>query len=450
MKNSKLMVIILLLAFFTPIKVLAGSLNISSDGKVSNNKYVVNLTANQVDANYVSGTLNTTNAKITNIVMSNGWVNKTGDNSTFYFYHDGVSSGNYVIATFEVEMTNSSVYSLSNLSYGVYKCKSDSVGNLFGEAGKIVDSNTYSNTCLLSSDATLKSLTPSVGSFTNSFSKSNYYYNLNVSSNVTSVSFNAVVNDANAKVVSGEVCSLTSATTTCKIVVASQKGNTSTYTVTVYKAQDVSSSSSLITNFVVHNGVISETFNKDVYVYNLTPNANATDIYFTFNMNGESFTSNKCDANASSCKLTIKLNGKSYVYTFNINSDSSNVVSSTKTNKKTTISSNTSVKKSSSKKSSTTTSKATDTTKVEDVVTSNEEVSVDKIEESNTEEDETIDPLDYKESNKTVEVEEEETTSDSVISNDSVSTNYLFIILCMVNLVLGLLVGIFIKRKQTK
>lgn len=86
-----------------------------------------------------------------------------------------------------------------------------------------------------SSDATLKTLVPDKGTLSPAFSSSSTEYVLDVPEGTEEVNFTPTVKDANAKVKSGEKCSLTGDTTECKIVVEAEDGSTKTYTVKVNK-----------------------------------------------------------------------------------------------------------------------------------------------------------------------------------------------------------------------
>jgi len=216
-------------------------------------KIMFSLIIKDIDLNYIKGNISVTNGTITNITTTSGWMNKTGINNSFYFYHDGIKVGDYLVATFEVTMSmaGNSQYSIENINYGTYNCQKDMYGNYFGENGDIVSESVFNNTCGKSKDATLKSLSPSVGILSPSFSSEHYYYALNVPNTVSSVVFDTITTNKYASV-SGKKCILTSNVTDCNIKVTSEAGSIQNYYVTVFKENSVSSDS-FITNFKVHN-----------------------------------------------------------------------------------------------------------------------------------------------------------------------------------------------------
>ncbi len=311
MKKNKFLFIIAIIYFLIPIFVYAGEIRFNNPTQKSKNVYTFTLTAEDVSLNYITGDLSTPNATITSVTMASGWKNATGKNNHFYFYHDGKSSGNYKIATFEVKITDDSYYKVSNLNYGINKCSVDMYNNYFGENGSLVSKDKYNQTCLLSKDATLKSLSISSGVLSPSFDSALELYSANVENNISSVTFKAVPNNEKA-IVSGATCALNVGLNTCKIIVKAEAGNTKTYTVTVTRKNKASnppivSSDASISNLVVHGGTLQTAFNSNVREYNLKVDKNAESIYFTFeiNSNNQKFTSEKCSIFADTCKLTI-------------------------------------------------------------------------------------------------------------------------------------------------
>ena len=277
--------------------------------------------------NHIKGYLNLPNGRISKITMSSGWQNKNNTSNNFYFYHDGMVMGTYKVATIEIVITDSGEYTISGLQYGINKCVNEN--NLyFGEIGRIVTESTYNNTCSLSDDATLKSLTPSIGTLTPSFEREKVAYHISVNKEVTSINFKAVPNHEKARVQSGTTCALNYGFNTCEIVVESERKTTKKYYVYVYRQPESNSTidyDSNITNFEVHNGTLDKAFNQEVYEYKVKVNKGAEKIYFTFLTDGgkTSHTSNTCNAYADSCKLTVSLPNntqKSYTFYF-INED---------------------------------------------------------------------------------------------------------------------------------
>jgi hypothetical protein len=451
MQMIKRSLILFLIGVFLPISVYAG--NISYNGKTtSDNKYTFTITANDLDLNYISGKIKITNGYITNITMSNNWVNKTGNNNEFYFYHDDINSGNYEIATVEVTMTNNSTYTISNINYGTYKCQKDIYENYFDSNGNITTKDIYDKTCNLSKDATLKSLTTNVGEFTKPFSKNNYYYNLKISKDTKIITFKASTSDDNAKIISGLTCDATKSNE-CRIIVTSQNGNTITYYITLITDEV----SSLITDFKVSGGVLSENFTNTKYDYTVTINKNASEIYFNFNLNGTNYTSDKCSALATNCKLTI--NEKTYTFNL-INQEVTSTTSKdtqtkidNSTNKTTTKKTSKATSKSNSKTTSkkntdSATSKTTeDDTSLNEVSTSNKE----ELEENvDTDEEETIDPVEYNKNKETTNIEL--SSKDEEVNDYKTTSNkknlILTILICLANVLLVVIIITFIKKRK--
>lgn len=234
-KIIKKIVILSIFIYLLPIKVSAGNVIFRNPENIAQNKYKIDLAVKDISLNYLRGNINVTNGTITNITTTSGWINKM-DNNNFYFYHNGIKTGDYVVATFEVTMTMmaDSEYSIGDIDYGIYNCKRDIYGNYFDENGNIVSAIIFNNSCGKSKDATLKNLSSSVGFLSPDFSSNNYYYDLNVSNTVNSVDFNVVTSNKYASV-SGTKCLLNSNVTECNIIVTSQAGNTKIYNVIVYK-----------------------------------------------------------------------------------------------------------------------------------------------------------------------------------------------------------------------
>ena len=85
-----------------------------------------------------------------------------------------------------------------------------------------------------SSVKTLKNLVPSKGSLSPAFASGTTSYTINLTDDISSITFNATPTDSKATV-SGTTCSLNSSSTVCKVVVKAEDGTTQTYSVTVNK-----------------------------------------------------------------------------------------------------------------------------------------------------------------------------------------------------------------------
>lgn len=99
--------------------------------------------------------------------------------------------------------------------------------------GLVINANLANNT---TTDTTLKTLVPSKGTLSPTFTPSTTNYNLEVEENVDSITFEAKTNSSSSKIASGLTCALKEDITTCKIIVTSDDNKTSkTYTINVKK-----------------------------------------------------------------------------------------------------------------------------------------------------------------------------------------------------------------------
>lgn len=302
----------LILLLLLPTIVNAGSISFNSPVKTSENTYKFTLTVDNINLNSIKGNISITNGKIIKITMDSSWINKTGINNSFYFYRNVPSSGSYQVATIEVAMTGNSKYIINNLDYKLNKCSTDSYGNYFGETGTIVSKSTYESTCLISKDASLKSISLSSGKLSPTFEPSLELYSATVENNVSSINFNPIVNNSKARVISGSSCSLKVGINVCKIVVSAEAGNTKTYQITVTRKNsnnNTLSTDASISNLQVHGGTLTKAFNPNIKEYDVKVSKNTTKMYFTFvtNSNKQTHTSNACNINEATktCKLTI-------------------------------------------------------------------------------------------------------------------------------------------------
>ncbi len=442
-------IIFAIFLWILPLTVYAGNISWESTTHSYNDTYDIIIKANDTSANYFSGTLNITNGTITKISMSNGWINKTGGSNSFYFYHNGISSGSFVIATVTVKMTGHSTYYIGNPNYGTNKCTKDNYNILYNENGNVVDQNTYNNSyCSKSNDATLKSLEINNYSLNKIFNKNSTTYNTFVPNNISSVSFKAEPNHPKAIITSGLSCNLKGNITVCRIEVKAENGKTNTYFVNVYKNNDSNNTSNNdINNFKVHNGVLNKPFNINTNYYEVKVDDNTDYIYFEFDTPSNHY-NQKCSSKADTCSFNVNVNNRKYSYTFKLNSN--NNIATTNTNNTSSNNSYT-TKKVKSATSNNSTKKNAKTNKDGSVSKQNEVT----IEETNkndeiiNDEDKTINPIDNSKKRNKKEVKEEETTKEQ--ENDSkkdvFQKNTFFVILAGVNLTLGIIIGRFIKRR---
>ena len=116
-----------------------------------------------------------------------------------------------------------------------------------------------------SSDSSLKSLTVSSGSI--DFIPSTLEYNLEVSSNVSTIEIQAVRNDTKATVKLPDKLSLETGLNTFAIVVTAEDGSTTTYKINVNKLENIMSENALLSSLNISGKQIN--FSSDVFEYKI-------------------------------------------------------------------------------------------------------------------------------------------------------------------------------------
>lgn len=116
-----------------------------------------------------------------------------------------------------------------------------------------------------SSDSSLKSLTVSSGSI--DFIPSTLEYNLDVSSNVSTIQIQAVPNDTKATVKLPDKLSLETGLNTFAIVVTAEDGSTTTYKINVNKLENIMSENALLSSLNISGKQIN--FSSDVFEYKI-------------------------------------------------------------------------------------------------------------------------------------------------------------------------------------
>ena len=111
---KKRIIFLLFISLFLTMKnVNAGTLSWKNATQLSSNTFEFYLEASDLNLNYVSGIWEIENGKIIDITMNDGWINKTGNNNTFYYVHDGIKSGNYKIATIKIVLWSRGHHSMN-------------------------------------------------------------------------------------------------------------------------------------------------------------------------------------------------------------------------------------------------------------------------------------------------------------------------------------------------
>lgn len=464
MKKVKNIVFVLITIILFPKIVYAGDIRFNEPVKTSPNTYEFTIVVNNISLNVITGNLSISNGTITNVKMSSSWINKTGNNNNFYFYHDGASTGTYTIATIEVTMTGNSEYKVNNLSYKLNKCVQDYYGNYFGESGNLVSKSVYDSTCSLNKDATLKSLSPSSGTLSPTFNPALELYSMTVENKISMLNFNATTTNNKAHIISGSTCNLKVGANICRITVQAEAGNQKTYQITVIRknaSNTTLSDDASISNLQVHGGTLTSPFNPNIKEYNVKVNKNTKGIYFTFitNSNKQNHTSKTCNINEATktCKLTVTAeDGVSKVsYVFNILHEGStdqntNNNTSNNNNNNTNSSSNETNNNQSNapNKNNSNNTNITDSKENDLDIDINVNETDNQIEEKNDnsdKSDKTDEPVNQEEKTETFKIP---------VIDKEISKNMFFKIIAVVDLILGIGIGIFIakhyKRRKEK
>lgn len=226
--------------------------------------------------------------------------NSDVNGTKFSFFSQRGKAGNFTIAraTFKAGAASCST-NVNLVGSNITFTNNDINSTNISKKITIIDNNP---TPSKSSDATLSSLTPNVGSLSPSFNKDTMNYSLTVGSDVGSVNFTTSTTDEKATV-SGNTCNLTGESTTCKIVVTAEDGTKKEYTVNVNKTTNGDSNPSggnqptggnkpsggnsggntsggtsspaskstdnTLKSLIVNDGMIKPNFNKDISNYSI-------------------------------------------------------------------------------------------------------------------------------------------------------------------------------------
>ncbi len=229
--------------------------------------------AENIDLNYISGTIQITNGRITKIQTSGNWINRTGDSAEFYFYSNGINRGVYQIATIDVEITGNSEFQIDAFTTRALTCAKDPYNLYFGPNGTIISEQEYQRDCF-NGDATLKNLFISNGTLSPSFDRDILTYTTTVAWNIDTMTFTPVVNATTSKIISGTTCALNEpgSTTNCEIIVEAENGTRKIYQVIVNREQEPAPqlpSDTSISNVIIQNGTLTTEFRKEITEYTI-------------------------------------------------------------------------------------------------------------------------------------------------------------------------------------
>lgn len=289
MSKMKLILLTFTLTILGSISTVnAGTISYARHESTSSETYKFYIDITDLKSNYLKGSFQIENGTITKITMNDGWLNKTGTNNNFYFYHNGISDGNYTIASIEVKMTGNSTYKLNNLEYGANKCIKDANGLYFGLNGNVVNETTYNNECVQNTDASLQSLIPSYGKLSPDFKSSTTAYTMTVGNAISSISFKATTNNGKANIISDTTCNLEVGPNACEIIVQAQAGNQTKYTINITRKESSPlSSDASIKELQIHNGTLNEIFSPSKANYTITIPDATKKLYLTYKTNAD-------------------------------------------------------------------------------------------------------------------------------------------------------------------
>lgn len=189
---------------------------------------------------------------------------------TVYLKASSAGSGTFSMTGITFTGDNGDTFSVSNKSISVNVISDNPVAT--------PEPDPVPEVPVKSSDSSLKSLTVSAGSI--SFNPNVLEYNIEVSSNVNSIKFEAVPNDSKANVKLPDNLSLKTGENSFSIVVTAEDGNTTTYKVIVNKLETVLSDNALLKELIVDGYDFD--FSSDVFKYDLG-NINKSQLNITAN-----------------------------------------------------------------------------------------------------------------------------------------------------------------------
>lgn len=222
------------------------------------------------------------------------------ENNVFNFLNARGKTGDFSLVRGTFEAGSSACTTYIKITNGAIELTDTTLRNLTSSK-KIVVGEATPPTPSKSSDATLKSLSPSVGSLSPAFKSTTTSYTLEVDENTKTVNFNATPNHSAGKVTSGTSCTLSTSsnTTTCKITVTAENGTKKDYEVKVNKktnneppsndepkpTEPTKSSDADLKSLDIKDYSLSPKFSKDSTSYSITvdKDVNSLDIDATAN-----------------------------------------------------------------------------------------------------------------------------------------------------------------------
>lgn len=315
---KKLTILLFILLSFGFIKnVEAGTLSWKNSTRLSENTFEFYLEAKDLNLNYISGTWEIENGKIIDIKMNDGWINNKGNAEKFYYFHNGIKKGDYLIATIKIELTSDSMTKINNLDMGINSCTKDFETNYFDINGNITNEQNYRKTCL-NNDASLKDLKINKGILSPTFESNIDNYETSVENDVKEIIFTPTLSNPNAKILSNTTCSLNIGKNICEILVEAENGEQKVYRINVTRKSQTSSTLSddaTLKELTINHGTLFPDFNPQTKNYSIKVGFDITEITWQASVNDPKahiLSNSSCQLNVGEniCEILVEAENK--------------------------------------------------------------------------------------------------------------------------------------------
>jgi hypothetical protein len=289
MKTIKIIIYAILVAFTlstfaTPV--YAATLSLSGSSSVTAGSTISISIVLGESSDGVAGTIKYDSAKLTYVSSSagSGWTASYNDSAKkFTAYRPNGDFGTGTILTLKFR-AKSSASGTTKIEATNVQVSTKTRGEIFTSASKTITIKKPATPVVLSSDATLKSLSVAEGSLTPAFATATIGYSLSVSPETEKITINAQPNNAKAKVSIGSYNLIQGETTPVKVVVTAENGATKTYTIQVTRelpGDYVPSDNDQLTMIKPSYGTLSPAFDSEIYHYAIDVPYECTNMTFT-------------------------------------------------------------------------------------------------------------------------------------------------------------------------
>lgn len=270
-------------AFAAPVYAASFSLG-GSSSVTAGSTITVNLTLGSSSYG-AEGTLSWDSSKLTYVSSRavSGWTATFSSSTkrfTAYRPDGGAASGTFLSVTFRAKTGTSGTTTVKASSVKI----STSGGEQSTSASKTITIKEPAEPVVLSSDATLKSLTVAEGTLSPAFAPGTTAYDLSVPSTTEKLTINAVKNNTKASVDVGSYTLTQGDTVPVRIVVTAENGDTKTYTINVTRelpGDYVPSDNALLSSLVPSVGTLSPAFDSGIFHYAMDVPYESTKMTFT-------------------------------------------------------------------------------------------------------------------------------------------------------------------------